>query len=303
MKKLSLCALLVAASLQGCASMSDSLFGWFSEDEEAAKTADRQQQAAQQALMQKRAEAEQEVDPQGLLVIEEGQAPAMNETADMPEMASQQGDSAMVKPEQPMAPRFKPVPAMTGGQAIDLSKRFSTAELAKVRASKERQIQTSVENDYYVFQELNHQFIKNYTAPNQYKEINRSVGHFVMDLIANMDPELYMAPLVVRPMKLKVNNVANANGGKELVTSLIAAQMQDYGFVVFDGRRPKGKFNGDELILETKIESYGEQFVLYGTLRQLSSNKVAGTHQAFISDYFFRNIKDGVEVYESDSEY
>jgi len=124
-----------------------------------------------------------------------------------------------------------------------------------------------------------------------------------MDLIANMTPDLYMAPLVVRPMKLKVVNVANPEGGKELVTSLIAAQMQDYGFVVFDGRKPKGKFTGEELILETSIESYGEQFVLYGTLRQLSSNKVAGTHQAFISDYFFRNIQDGVEVYINETEY
>ena len=112
-----------------------------------------------------------------------------------------------------------------------------------------------------------------------------------------------MAPLVVRPMKLRVDSTANPEGGKELVTSLIAAQMQDYGFVVFDGRKPKGKFNGDELILETSIESYGEQFVLYGTLRQLSSNKVAGTHQAFISDYFFRNIQDGVEVYDSEPEF
>jgi|GEM_PF-5034670 len=303
MKKLTLTSLLWVLALQGCASMSDGLFGWFSDEEEDAQKARMREQVAQQALLEKRAVAEQEVDPDGVLTIEEGSAQTMNDMGDDAPVESQSAKNMAAEMLPKLEANFKPVPAMTGGQSIDLTGRFTAPEMTQVRASKEKQIHTSVENDYHVFRELNHQFIKNYTAPNQYKELNRTVSHFVMDLIANMNPELYMAPLVVRPMKLRVDSTANPEGGKELVTSLIAAQMQDYGFVVFDGRKPKGKFNGDELILETSIESYGEQFVLYGTLRQLSSNKVAGTHQAFISDYFFRNIQDGVEVYDSEPEF
>ncbi|MDO6718634.1 hypothetical protein Q4575_04440 [Psychrosphaera sp. 1_MG-2023] len=167
--------------------------------------------------------------------------------------------------------------------------------------SQQRQLQTSVENDYAVFQSFNHQFIKNNSAKNQYKSLDKTVSHFVMDLISNLSSEHYGAPLVVRPMKLKVTDVANPEGGKELITSMIAAQMKDYGFNVYDGRKPKGKFTGDEVILETIVDSYGDQFVLYGTLTLLKSNTVAGTHNTFISDFFFRNIKDGVEVYTDSS--
>lgn len=163
--------------------------------------------------------------------------------------------------------------------------------------SNQKQIFSSVENDYDVFRALNHQHIKNNTAQNQYKTLNQSMSYFVMDLVANLSSEHYGAPLVVRPMTLKVADVANPEGGKELITSMLAAQMKDYGFKVYDGRKPKGRFTGDEVILETVVDSYGDQFVLYGTLTVLKSNIVAGSHNTFISDFFFRNIKDGVEVF------
>lgn len=163
--------------------------------------------------------------------------------------------------------------------------------------SGQQKLLLSVENDYETFRALNHQFIKNNTPKNQYRSLDQLMSHFAMDLVANLSPEHYGAPLVVRPMKLKVTDVANPEGGKELITSLLASQMKDYGFQVYDGRKPKGRFTGEEVILETVIDSYGDQFVLYGTLTVLKSNIVAGSHNTFISDFFFRNIKDGVEVY------
>lgn len=169
--------------------------------------------------------------------------------------------------------------------------------LVQARASKKQQIRQNVTNDYYVFQALNHQFIKSNQTERQYQELETVLSHFVMDLIANMTPESFNAPLVVRPMKLNAKRVANPEAGKDLLTSLIVKQMKEYGFIVFDARKPKGKFTGDELLLETVINKHGEQYVLSGTLKLLSSNKVAGTNQTFISDYFFRNMQDGVEVY------
>jgi hypothetical protein len=174
---------------------------------------------------------------------------------------------------------------------------------SQAKASKQQQIRMSVTNDYHVFQALNHQYIKSNQTPTKYQELEITLSHFVMDLIANMAPENFKAPLVVRPMTLNVNNLANPEAGKEMLTSIIAKQMKEYGFVVFDGRKPKGKFTGEELLLETTVNKYGEQLVLNGTLKQLSSNKIAGTNQAFITDYFFRNIIDGVEVYEYQSDF
>lgn len=175
--------------------------------------------------------------------------------------------------------------------------------ITRANASNQQKIRMSVKNDYRVFQEINHQYIKSNQTPVKYKQLETTLSHFVMDLIANMSPASFKAPLVVRPMTLKVGGVANADAGKDLLTSLIAKQMKEYGFIVFDGRKPKGKFTGEELLLETVVHKHGEQFVLSGTLKQLSSNKIAGTNQAFITDYFFRNIQDGVEVYEHKSEF
>ena len=301
MNAIRLICLLTALLLQGCASG----FDWFSDDDEKAKAKTDQLERENQAreeLKLKRDAAEREVDPDNEMKLQQEATP-INNTRRNVQPGGQEAIAESMAPSstdgetsEKMASRVGDKQS-TNTQAGDFQRQFAHLAQADIRASKQKQIQSSVENDYEVFRALNHDFIKNYTAPKQYKALERTISHFVMDLIGNMNPELHRSPMVVRPMKLKVRNVANASGGKELITALIAAQMQDYGFIVFDGRKPKGKFMGDELILETHIESYGEQFVLYGTLRQLSSNKVAGTHQTFISDYFFRNIQDGVEVY------
>lgn len=309
-------------SLAGCATVDS----WFAPD---IKTADKQQ-----ALAQKSGEAELQIDPnakanntalmgdaiqqsESFLLAEHdkvqntsngsGKTAVGNQNTgaiDSPEMArnsdSPMTDNTMMASNQadsPLADKSSTVPLVR--HSAKRNKPVSRQEFSVM--SPQRQLHTSVENDYTVFQSLNHQFIKNNSAKNQYKSLDKTMSHFVMDLISNLSSEHYGAPLVVRPMKLKVTDVANPEGGKELITSMIAAQMKDYGFNVYDGRKPKGKFTGDEVILETVVDSYGDQFVLYGTLTLLKSNTVAGTHNTFISDFFFRNIKDGVEVYTDSS--
>lgn len=222
-------------------------------------------------------------------------------------MVAATGPSTMIAPSVQHQPQgqhshqqgMAPVSSnpLSAGSNVSHPQAMSKTQVGQGVSSFQRQIQGSVENDYEVYRALNHSFIKNNSAQNQYKLLNQSVGYFVMDLIAKLSPEHYGAALIVRPMKLHVEDVSNPKRGTELITAMLATQMKDYGFQVFDSRKPKGQFSGNEIILETEIENYGDQFVLRGTLSLLNENTIAGTHNAFISDYFFRNIKDGVEVY------
>lgn len=324
MKKLVL-TLTLTTVIQGCASFSETLRD-FAVGKEEAQTAEMlaEQEAKQQAqenkaqMEQKSQVAEMEVDPTpaqtdmahmgdmpSMTMVETvSDVPASGTVSNQQKMMAEKPETAPQQPslEQQQAMMAKQQQAQKVQQAL-LAKQTSAQLNQPVKRNKYRQLQESVENDYYVFQAVNHAHIKNNTPANQYKSLNTTLSHFVMDLIENMAPEHYEAELVVRPLKLKVANVANPDGGREIITTVLAAQIRDYGFSVFDGRRPKGRFTGDELILETSVENYGEQFVLYGTLKRLGSNKVAGTHQTFISDYFFRNIKDGVEVFETQNEF
>ena len=325
MKKLVL-TLTFTLIITGCSSFSDTLRDFAVGGDEAEAQEQQAEQMAEQKAQQNKAEmeqksqmAEREVDPTPSQTDEAhmGEMPSMTmvETvSDMP--APEMTNSHQMMNDKAPQVAATQAPSLEAQQAMmakkDQAQKVQQALLAKqsmgqfnqtVMRNKRRQLQESVENDYYVFQAVNHAHIKNNTPANQYKSLNMTLSHFVMDLIENMSPEHYEAELVVRPLKLKVANVANPDGGREIITTVLAAQIRDYGFSVFDGRRPKGRFTGDELILETSVENYGEQFVLYGTLKRLGSNKVAGTHQTFISDYFFRNIKDGVEVFETQNEF
>lgn len=290
---------LISIHLTGCATLSS----WFAEEPNQEQDEQAQASEMSQNVIDKSNEAELEIDPNatlGTTMVEQREQDKQQAMADMQSNEAETVSSTAVANETDSGAQADPQSNPRIQAAVERDQFLmmgANSGQVQVKQSKQRQIATSVDNDYYTFQALNHKFITNNTAPNQYRTLNRSVSHFVMDLVAKLAPKMQAAPLVVRPMKIMVEDIANSDGGKELITNLIASEMQDYGFQVFDGRRPKGRFSGDELILETMIESYGEQFVLYGTLRQLSDNKVAGTHQAFISDYFFRNIQDGVEVY------
>lgn len=316
--------------IQGCASFSDSLRDFAVGEEaqvseqQAEEMAEKKAQEDKSQLQSNSMQAELEVDPNAAENDQAhmGEMPSMTmvETvSDAPERTNTMSPMGMVHKKQPSdaelrAEKQQMLAEQQAKQAeqekLERAAKVQTRIMQKqqlgvpmVQANKQVQLRNSVENDYYVFQAVNHAHIRNNTPANQIESLNIHLSHFVMDMIANLAPEHYGAELVVRPLKLKVGDVANPEGGRELVTTVLAAQIRDYGFSVFDGRRPKGRFNGEELILETHIENYGEQFVLYGTLKQLGSNKVAATHQTFISDYFFRNIKDGVEVFETENQF
>lgn len=163
--------------------------------------------------------------------------------------------------------------------------------------SKQKRLEKSIENDYEMFRALNHKTIKSNTEETQLRLLQQQIGNNVMDLISNLTDEDIIKPVIIRPVNIGIDERYDSKKGQLLLESLLELHLSKYGFTVFNDRRPKGRLTGEEFVLETEIIAVNDKIAVQTTLKLLNSNKMTSTKQDFISNYFFKNIQDGVEVW------
>lgn len=163
--------------------------------------------------------------------------------------------------------------------------------------SKQKRLEKSIENDYEIFRALNHRTIKSNTEETQLRLLQQQIGNNVMDLISNLTDEDIVKPVIIRPVNIGIDDRYDSTKGQLLLESLLELHLSKYGFTVFNDRRPKGRLTGEEFVLETEIIAVNDKIAVQTTLKLLNSNKMTSTKQDFISNYFFKNIQDGVEVW------
>jgi hypothetical protein len=183
----------------------------------------------------------------------------------------------------------------TASQANDETTVVAVGDTSQFDSVTKRK-RINIVNDYQVLQAINYDHIKNNQSDGHLTNLARDLDHYVMDLISSLPTDQFGIGLVIRPIEGRLTNMAYQQAGKTLVESVLADHFKAYGFEVFNGRRPKGKFEGNELVFEGSLRMHGEQLLLDGNLRELSSNKIAATGQVVVIDHFFKRREDGVEV-------
>lgn len=165
--------------------------------------------------------------------------------------------------------------------------------------SNEKRLKSTIVNDYETYQQVNYSKIKANNEDDQLRLLTSQVEHVVMDLIANLDENLIETPVIIRPVTFSLNERYNTSAGQVLIESSLEFNLKKFGFDVFNDRNPKGKLGGDEYVLDTFITSINDKIILQSTLKYLDSNKIEAVRQSYISEYFFKNITDGVEVWRT----
>ncbi len=171
--------------------------------------------------------------------------------------------------------------------------------------SNEMHLKKTIINDYNAYQQVNYDTIKSNNSEDQLTLLNSQVEYVVMDLISNLDERLIDSPIIIRPVLFNVDESYKTRETEILIESGFELTLKRFGFDVFNDRNPRGKLNGNECVLDITVTSINDKVILLSTLKYLDSNKIRAVKQIYISDYFFKEFVDGIEVrndIESDEE-
>jgi hypothetical protein len=165
--------------------------------------------------------------------------------------------------------------------------------------SKQQRLKESVVNDYSTYQNLNYQQLKRSNVPDQLVHLNTQINEVVLELVAELKGDSFSKPIIIRP--IVVATVENFREGSErVVEEAFEENLKLVGFEVFDDRNPKGKLEGDELILNTELILLSNEFFLLTNIKALDSNKSLVSKRSHIDGFFFKNMEDGVEIYSAE---
>ena len=162
--------------------------------------------------------------------------------------------------------------------------------------SNQMHLKKTIVNDYDAYQQVNYDTIKSNNSEDQLALLNSQVQYVVMDLISNLDERLIASPIIIRPVTFNVDESYKTRESEILIESGFELTLKRFGFDVFNDRNPRGKLNGNESILDITVTSINDKVILLSTLKYLDSNKIRAVKQIYISDYFFKEFVDGIEV-------
>jgi hypothetical protein len=170
---------------------------------------------------------------------------------------------------------------------------------SKYKKSKQEQLNDMVVNDYSTYQKLNYEMIEKSNESKQLHLIEQQINALLIDVISNLRIGFTDTPIIVRNMN--TNDVLEEyNSGVVLVENTVELRLRDFGFTVFDDRKPKGKLNGEELVLDLFLNQInGSNWLLTASVKQLDSNKMLASSRKYITGFFFKKMLDGVEVIEA----
>lgn len=165
--------------------------------------------------------------------------------------------------------------------------------------SHRKHLKSTIVNDYQAYQKVNYDSIKRNNPEEQLTLLTSQIEHTVMDLIVNLDESLIKMPVIIRPVTFKLKEGYKTEEGQALIESTLEVNFKKFGFNVFNDRNPRGKLDGNEYVLDTSVWSINDKVLMQVTLKYLDSNKITAVKQIYISDFFFKNMQDGVEVLAS----
>lgn len=158
------------------------------------------------------------------------------------------------------------------------------------------------EADYEDQREKNYRDLRGRNNKGQYVKLDRVLSTFLMEMFASVPKGIFGRKLILADMDVSHINATEADTGKKVTEELMVKKLQQFGFKVFEGRRPKGRLEGDELLLSLKMMVIGEEYELYGNLKQLDSNILLASSHTSLPKYFFQKRKDGLIVRSEDLE-
>jgi len=163
-------------------------------------------------------------------------------------------------------------------------------------ASNKQHLKSTITNDYDAYQKTNYDVIKANNSEDQLDLLNSQIEYVVMDLIANLDEYLIQSPIIIRPIGFDVPDTYKTRDTEVLVESGLELTLKRFGFDVFNDRNPRGKLSGNESVLDTLVRSMNDKIIMQSTLKYLDSNKIIAVKQIYITEFFFKDYVDGIEV-------
>lgn len=156
------------------------------------------------------------------------------------------------------------------------------------------------EADYDDQREKNYRKLRGRNNEGQYVNLDKVLSSFLMDMFASVPKGVFGSKLILADMDITHIEATEAAMGKQVTEELMVKKLQQFGFKVFEGRRPKGRLEGTELLLNLKIMVIGGEYELYGNLKQLDSNVLLASGHKSLPKYFFQSRKDGLIVKSQD---
>lgn len=158
------------------------------------------------------------------------------------------------------------------------------------------------EADYEDQREKNYRILRGNNNEGQYVKLDRVLSKFLMEMFASVPKGIFGRKLILADMDVSHIDATEVATGKQVTEELIVEKLQQFGFQVFEGRRPKGRLEGNELLMSLKVMVIAGEYELYGNLKQLDSNVLLASSHSTLPKYFFQMRKDGLVVKTKDLE-